>query len=85
MASKLKQEIAKLEQEINTLAQTKLRIERGDTVEKVNSELNVLEMVVRRLALALPSQSTEPKAPRKPRTRNTGLPKPNGKAKEATS
>ncbi len=82
MSRKLKAEIEKVEQEINELEGYLVRIEHGDTAEKIRSEVGVLENVVRRMSAAMP-QSDGPKPERKKRT--PSVRKPNGKGKEATA
>ncbi len=83
MSRKLKSEIAKVDHELESLSEVMMRIERGDTPEKIKAEMDVLEKVRDRLAAALPSDNAD-KPERKKRT-SKGLPKPNGKAKEATA
>ncbi len=83
MSRKLKSEIAKVEQEMTGLEEVLVRIERGDTPEKIKAEMDVLAKVRDRLAAALPAESVD-KPERKKRAAK-GLPKPNGKAKEASA
>ncbi len=80
--SALQVEIAKVEQEINVLAQIKAWIASEKTAADVVTEMNLLSSVHQRLVAALPPA----RAPRKPRdVKPVNAAKPDGKAKQATA
>ena len=83
MSRKLKAEIEKVEQELNTLTQVKAHMIAGHTEADIVKEMDVLSTVHQRMLAAMPAAG-EPKPERKKRTPK-GLPKPNGKGKDLTA
>ncbi len=80
--SALQQEIAKVEEEINVLAQVRVRLKEGHP-GNIDSEIETLEQVRARLTAALPPVKT--RQPRKKPEVTGATAKPNGKGKQATA
>ncbi len=81
--SALQQEVLKVEQDVNVLAQVRNWIAAGKTVNDVDAEMNVLSSVHQRLVAALPPVKT--RQPRKKSEVTGAAAKPNGKGKQATA